>query len=482
MAGLASLKDSGVQLEAGPGGQLAVSVLLSLARSLGLKNTHDKVRKTLHEGASEIKPSRVSTAAGDDRLLSSIHEFMTTSRVNRDTKPARPWDDNTYIPEHLLCAAPFQTPLANLLIKNLSDSSLLEKRRPLLDAAVTFLSLSGMERFAEAWPLTNEELLPAGTLRDLIDTLIARQSAPQLMMRLLLAAADAELWERGIALLYHCGGDPGRQTARGLAALHPLPQPSQSSVRRQFSAAHRGTIWAAWSAHDTELLAIACERCLVPWSLKGSHAILPEAPPVFHRSLNTISAREQDGVDLAEFWRHVRSSQPQRVRQILNSVLKYAEADEFGRLLLEMECAYEDSPLQFFEEAILELLQSQQADVVSTGLTILSALPHAASKRTADAISLASQGLTSAQPLAKTACSALVAISDTFNDHREEVLEKLCFALATDNVAVLQQIIRALKHVRGSGKSALPLSRAATARLQDLAGNPKLQKPIQALI
>lgn len=475
-------------VEGSLGGAFALSVLLSLARALGLKKAYDIVRKTLNESPLEFKVSRASTAAQDEHLLLAIHDFLVSARVKLKEKPVRPWDDDTYIPESELCAAPFGPALTELLVRSIADPALSEKRRTLLDAAVTLLSPEGMNRFAAAWSKSYlEEALSIEALRDVVDALVARQCAPVPLLRMLLVSAAGESWERAVALLYHRGGEAGRKAARELAALYPPPLANAQNKRRQFTDPYQGTVWAAWLAKDTEFLAIACERCLIPYSMKGALAIVPEVPPIFHRMNDVASTREQNGVPLADVWQHVRNAAPQRVSRILNAALKFAEADEFPRLLLELEAEAEskDSPLLSLEDGVVALLESSQAPVVTTGLTILSHLPASAGKRKADAIKLCAQALSGSQAdSAKLACSALVALADTFSDQRAAVLEKLSFALALENTALLQQVIRGIKHVRGSGKTALALSKSAAARLQELAADDpaKFQKLVQPLL
>jgi hypothetical protein len=181
----------------------------------------------------------------------------------------------------------------------------------------------------------------------------------------------------------------------------------------------------------------------------------------------------------------VRTSTPKRVPDILKAALKYAEADEFPRVLLELEGESKDSPLLEMEDGVLELLESSQAAVVTTGLTVLSLLPALAGKRTDDAIRLSAQSLSATQVgTAKIACAALVALAETFEKQRQAILDKLSFALALENVALLQQVIRSIKQVRGSGKAALVLKKDTLTRLQELSDDDpaKFQKLVQSIL
>lgn len=474
-------------LDVGPGGALTLSVLLSLSRTLGLKKACDAVRKSLNDSHNKIDVSRATSATQDDQLLLAVHDFILNTRVKRSEKSPRPWDDDTFLPESALRAAPYAPALTELLIRSVANTNLAEKRRVLLDAAVTFLDPRGMDRFAAAWETScREQTLSIEALRDVVDTLIARRCAPAPLLRMLLEKSTDETWERAVALLYHLSGEAGRVAARELTALQPPPQPGAELKRRHFSEPHQGTIWAAWKSRDAEFLALACERSLISFYTKNAQPIVPEAPAVFHRS-NYSNAPAQHGVPLAELWQFVRHSLPQRVPNILKAALRDAEAAEFPRVLLEMESGMKDSPLKelAFEGGVLELLGLSQVAVVHTGLTILAQLPAVASKRTADAINLTVQALTSSETAAaRMACSALVALAETFSAQRQEILEKLSFALALDNPVVLQQVIRSIKQVRGSGKAALGLNKATAQRLRELSDdNPaKFQKLVQPLL
>src|SRR5690349_18638744 len=81
---MVSVKPAEYPLESGPGGALALSVLQSLSRALGLKKAYDAVRKSLNESALEIDISRAPSAARDEQLLLAIHDFILNVRVKRD--------------------------------------------------------------------------------------------------------------------------------------------------------------------------------------------------------------------------------------------------------------------------------------------------------------------------------------------------------------------------------------------------------------
>jgi hypothetical protein len=470
----------------GPAGNFSLYVLLSLSRALGLKAAYDAVRKTLDEKGSELEASRAAAAPKDEQLLLAIHDFIVTSRTNHKEKSARPWDDNTYVPEQSLRNASFDAALAELLTRCVADPALSEKRRTILDAAVTFLSLESMNRFAAAWPKSFlDEPLSFEASRDVVDALAARQLAPAPLLRVLMASVFGESWERAVALLYHRGGESGRAVARELALIYAPPQANPHYKRRQFGEPYQSAVWAAWQAQDAEFLASACERCIMPYYMKGTQPMLPDVPPLFHSSNYASRTREQGGVPLSELWNHVRTSTPKRVPDILKAALKYAEADEFPRVLLELEGESKDSPLLEMEDGVLELLESSQAAVVTTGLTVLSLLPALAGKRTDDAIRLSAQSLSATQVgTAKIACAALVALAETFEKQRQAILDKLSFALALENVALLQQVIRSIKQVRGSGKAALALKKDTLTRLQELSDDDpaKFQKLVQSIL
>src|SRR5262249_15597236 len=158
-------------------------------------------------------------------LLLSIHEFLASARIDRPDKTGRAWDDNTYIPERVLRAAPFQSALTDVLVRCISDPKFSEKPRGFQVAAVTYLTPDKIDRFAAACPRpTGDEQLTYETSRDIADTLAARRLAPASLLRLLMEKVGGESWERSVALLYHLGGESGRKAARELAAVYELPQ------------------------------------------------------------------------------------------------------------------------------------------------------------------------------------------------------------------------------------------------------------------
>lgn len=416
-----------------------------LAEQCGFPELYQQLSQDLKTRyQSKVKQSSSPSARKEEDLLRSVRDHYLNDRNSSVEAPA-----DSAVP------TPIDEALADFFHRNCKPGHSMM-------SAVALLSESAQDRLGELWSkkFTGGEDWTLNydhrTSKSMLDLMKKRGFQATGLWEHWLRYANRlpnghQFWQMILARVYESPSSDDHDAVCRIISTIALPTGAEHYKRKDWNLPYQWLVNTATRRRDAELLAIAMERCALPFYWKGSKACLPivETLEFDTYAPQTCSSSEGD-IPVENIWNLVVEAAPARIPGIIENMFRIVEFEELPRAVLIIAATNKNSSPAFssHETDVFGLLESSQPPVVEVGLFLIEENPALVQNHLRELLPLMERGLASSSASVAKACASLAAtLAKHYPDQASALADSLSSALNYENASLLEQILKSLTKI-----------------------------------